>query len=685
MAVQVKPSVAALTLVALALTSSCGGSGSGSFPSRVATTPGVNIRGRGTVQLTIKVPARASGNTKHGIRPQYVSPATQSLTIAIDNAPPVAYNVTTSSSNCAAGSGSVAFICTLGMAVSAGNHTVAIVTYDQSNATGNVLSQNTVTVAVSPGQVDNIPIILNGVVASIALALASSQVPLGVPTTVGLGVNGYDADQNLIIGPGIYQSNVTITDSDTSGATSLAVTDNGSSANEGTSAVVSDSTAVVTVVYTGTPTTTTGASLSATASTIQSSGGATSALSFVPTINHIIIIIQENRTVDNLFNGFPGANTVQSGLTSAGQTVELQPENLAEQWDPNHSHNAFLTEFDNGQMDGFNKEEVGCSPCSPAPPTDPVYAYVPQAQVQPYWTLAQNFALADDMFESNEGPSVPAHMYLSFGSSAVDNTNTLYAMDNPTTPAGAQTSGCDSPAETLEQLINPATNDQSQFMYPCFDHQTLWDLLDAAGVTWRWYQPQLTNGLWYTPDAIKHIRYGPDYANVSTPNTNILTDIANGNLPGVSWVIPTAAESDHAASTDGSGPAWVASVVNAVGNSSYWNETAIFIVWDDWGGWYDHVVPPQYNYFELGFRVPLIAVSPYTVSGYVSHNQHEFGSILHYTEERFGLGNLGTTDVRADDLSDMFNYSQLPIVFSTIPAPAVSRKSARDRRIPDKD
>jgi phospholipase C len=146
-------------------------------------------------------------------------------------------------------------------------------------------------------------------------------------------------------------------------------------------------------------------------------------------------------------------------------------------------------------------------------------------------------------------------------------------------------------------------------------------------------------------------------ANVISPSSQVLTDIANGQLADVVWVTPAQAASDHPKVNNGSGPSWVASVVNAIGNSQYWNNTAIFITWDDWGGFYDHVTPTIYNSFELSFRVPLIVVSPYAKPGYVSHAQHEFGSILKFTEETFGLPSLNTTDARADDLSDCFSFT----------------------------
>ncbi len=159
------------------------------------------------------------------------------------------------------------------------------------------------------------------------------------------------------------------------------------------------------------------------------------------------------------------------------------------------------------------------------------------------------------------------------------------------------------------------------------------------------------------------------------PSTQILTDISNNQLPQVSWVIPAGASSDHAHSNDGSGPSWVASIVNAIGNSPYWANTSIIITWDDWGGWYDHVAPKIINDgiswgsgFVYGFRVPLIVVSPYAKAGYISHVTHDFGSILSFVETNFNLPSLGYADAYADNLSDCFDLTQAPLPFQTIPA-----------------
>ena len=192
------------------------------------------------------------------------------------------------------------------------------------------------------------------------------------------------------------------------------------------------------------------------------------------------------------------------------------------------------------------------------------------------------------------------------------------------------------------------------------------------------------------PAAIRHLREGADWSNVIVPQTNVLADIAAGNLAQVTWVIPNGEQSDHALSTDGTGPSWVASIVNAIGNSPYWADTAIILTWDDWGGWYDHVAPSIQNAYEYGFRVPLVVISPYAKSAYVSHVTHDFGSILHFIEATFGLPSLGYADARADDLSDCFDFIQMPISWVNVSAQVsaaqlVAQARSRPQTDPDDD
>jgi phospholipase C len=389
-------------------------------------------------------------------------------------------------------------------------------------------------------------------------------------------------------------------------------------------------------------------------------------------ITHVVIIVQENRSFDDMFHHFPGADTADYGKTSTGGTVKLVPELLTKPMDISHSHESFSVEYRHGRMDGFNLAQSRCNQdqdkgsCRPS--DTHAYGYVPRWEVKPYWAMALQYVLADRMFQTNEGPSFPAHQYLVSGTSTISNRSSLRAAENPNFSTGGGQGGCDSRRGTTVRLID-RDGEESRKMFPCFTRLSLMDRIATAGLTWRYYQAHLGHGLWNAPDAIRNIRYGPLYAtDVVAPQTKVLSDIAAGNLANVVWVDPDKASSDHAGVTNGTGPSWVASVVNAVGESQYWDNTAIFITWDDWGGWYEHVKPPKYNSYELGFRVPLIVISPYARVSYVSHQQHEFGSILQFTEKALGLGSLGTTDVRSDDLSDCFDFSQKPRAFQKIPA-----------------
>jgi phospholipase C len=357
-------------------------------------------------------------------------------------------------------------------------------------------------------------------------------------------------------------------------------------------------------------------------------------------IQHIVVIMQENRSFDHLFNGFPGADTVQAGM-SGNTVVPLTPIPLADAGSVTNTHGNWWTQWDHGKMDGFGSQ--GNSP----------YSYIQRSDVEPYWTLAQEYAIGDRMFQSNTGPSFVAHQYMIAGQSG-------RASGNP----NGNVWGCDAPAGEQVALVGP-NGTELPGVYPCFDYQTMADLLDAKKVTWKYYAPGALDSFYIISafQAIKHIRFGQDWQNnIVSPETQVLTDIASGQLAQVTWVVPTFNNSDHPGSP-AQGPDWVASIVNAIGASPMWNSTAIFVSWDDWGGWYDHVPPPQLDDMGLGFRVPVLVISPYAKHGYVSHVQHEAGSILKYTETVFSLPSLGTRDSVSDDFSDCFDYTQKPTPF----------------------
>jgi phospholipase C len=441
-----------------------------------------------------------------------------------------------------------------------------------------------------------------------------------------------------------------------------------------------------------------------------SNGPQAAKLTAMAVIQHVVIIFQENRTPDNLFQDpvliSRGADIVSSGLNSTGQTLPLTSINLGtvgpnpQNYDLDHSNNAFVEMYDGGKMDGANLVSCGPAPvCPPNAHPNPQYHYVIQSDVAPYFAMAEQYTFGDRMFQTNEGPSFPAHQFIFSGTSAPTATSPLFASENPPL-SSTEAVGCIAPANNPVAMINAAGSETAQPpQYPCFEHATLSDLLDTKGLSWRYYAPS-PGSIWTAPDAIEHICeqqtvngvltcLGTIWTNnVSIPQTNVLTDIANGQLAQVSWVIPTATDSDHAEGNDGSGPSWVASIVNAIGNSAYWGNTAIIITWDDWGGWFDHVAPKVVNDgtswgsgYTYGFRVPLIVMSPYAKAAYISHATHDFGSILNYVETTFGLPSLGYADAATKDaLADCFDLTQKPLKYRTIPSPLNAAYFLNDKR-----
>jgi len=394
-------------------------------------------------------------------------------------------------------------------------------------------------------------------------------------------------------------------------------------------------------------------------------------------IQHIIVMFQENRSTDNLFHGLPNADTASTGLNSKGELVQLGPVALASQYGLGHSQTSFVAMYDGGRMDGADQVAVTCDDkAQHCPPPNPQFKYVRKKDVMPYFQLARQYAFGDRMFQTNQGPSFPAHQFIISGTSAPTADSERFAVDNPFgDPRSFSDTGCTAPPREFVKLINRfGVIDSKQ--YPCFDHPTLPDLLDGAGRTWRYYAPSPDNIL-TGPNAIYHLRFGPGWNNIIPDPRRILTDISQGTLPNVSWLIPYGPASDHPKNNNGLGPSWVASVVNAIGGSKYWSSTVILVTWDDWGGWYDHVAPPIVTLgshqwgagYAYGFRVPLMIVSAYAKPSYVSHVTHDFGSIVKLIEEVFQLPSLGYADAYADDLSDSFDWSQKERIFLRIPAP----------------
>lgn len=445
------------------------------------------------------------------------------------------------------------------------------------------------------------------------------------------------------------------------------------------------------------------------------------------------MIVQENRSYENLFATFtnPGGKVygyekVKSGGKYIRKKVALREAPLIPNPDNDigHCYYAFTQAFDNGKMDGFNLEPSGACQRSwggGTPAKLYPYQYVNPQQIAPYWDMAAQYVLADKMFQTQGSGSFTSHQDLIRGGSALGGTygNGSSLIDTPSQIPW----GCDSPSGSVTDLISLTLKwSENSGPFPCSNdfpyysgstsYQTLADLLDQASISWKYYSPCYKGSYGYGScpaseecppptecaggelngfDVIYSVRYGPEWGtNVSMPETNIFQDISNGNLPAVSWVMPEDCNSDHLGEQDltthkkcDNGPDWVASVVNAIGQSTYWNSTAIVITWDDWGGLYDGAEPPtpgggaghqRDDQGGLGFRVPMIIVSPYakmgtgSQGGYIDGTSYEFGSILKYIENNWNLPSLNTTDKRSQSIIDAFNYNQNPRSFSVIPS-----------------
>jgi len=386
-------------------------------------------------------------------------------------------------------------------------------------------------------------------------------------------------------------------------------------------------------------------------------------------IEHVVYIVQENRSFDNLFQGYPGADTASEGKLRNGKTVKLVPLSLTAKYIIDHGSKAMFEACDGTgtlrgtgcRMDGFNKEKAYFWPVQIK---HPQYVYVPHSESAPYFAMAHEWVLADRMFQSQLDESFAAHQYIIAAQAG-------HSVNLPVTLWGCYGGSFDSvPTLKQDRTIGPSES-------PCFNYRTLGDELDRAGLSWRFYTSKYNSpssgqgSYWSGYQAVHHIRHGPDWKkDIITPQTRFLTDVAAGKLANFTWITPVCNDSDHVNCGGGLGPSWVTALVNAVGNSKFWNTTAIFVQWDDWGGLYDHVPPPHRGFDGLGFRVPLLVISPYAKRDHVSHVQYETTSVLRFAEDLFGLDQLTVADRRATSpAKDCFDFSRPPRKFIPIKAP----------------
>ena len=504
----------------------------------------------------------------------------------------------------------------------------------------------------------------------------------------------------------------------------------------------------------------------------QSTIQPTPAVTFPPQITHVVVMVQENRTPDNLFHFLSpqcpiprGASGLAActpspvttscydispcGLSSRSGIVlpvTLTPVPLEGSPDPNHQHSDFIAMCDADPTNGYVCRNDGAWHIRNA--NNNSYAYVANPPVTnwnqsagsllgPYLTFAEQYGWANFMYQTNQGPSYPAHQFIFSGTSArsaaEDAASTFVAevFSPSASPAGClawpnATSALVSPSlgtpgpgcvpyagDSVQEckLTNTIVDNVGSFCSMGQDKETMASLLDNIGVSWKYYAPD-AGDIWTAPNAIQTICVpeptstgklectGKEWitnVDVKLKGANVLKDITNCQLAGVSWVIPDGSWSDHAGGTKNYGPSWVAAVINAIGqnptcppgtadaNQNLWSNTAIIVTWDDWGGWSDNQIPPLLSPlpctsqncqgdYQYGFRVPLVVVSAYTPRGFISNETYDFGSILRTIEGIYGIreGALGVADARAGtDLRSFFTGS----LRSYTPVPALEPAS----------
>jgi phospholipase C len=370
-------------------------------------------------------------------------------------------------------------------------------------------------------------------------------------------------------------------------------------------------------------------------------------------IRHIVYILKENRSFDNYFGTFPGADGATSGFISTGEEVPLGHTPDSTTRDPGHTWQDAHTAIHGGLMDQFDLVQAGNVDNDLLSMTQFLDSDIPN-----YWSYAEHFALADRMFGSIAAESFPNHLYAVASQSGGVIGN----------PSGLMW-GCDAPPRTTVEVLDTSGNVSTT--YPCFEFPTVADRLEGAGVSWRFYAPVAGQPgyIWSVLDAIGHIRNSQLWQTRVMPDQQFLDDAAAGTLPDVSWLIPDFAVSDHPTRqiegvTGGVstcvGENWTVDHINAIMQGPDWPSTVIVLTWDDFGGFYDHVPPPTVDFYGLGIRVPLIVLSPYVREGIVSHTVYEPASILQLIETRHQLKALTNREVIANSLLDMFDFSQSP-------------------------
>jgi phospholipase C len=398
-------------------------------------------------------------------------------------------------------------------------------------------------------------------------------------------------------------------------------------------------------------------------------------------IKHVVIIMQENRSFDEYFGTYPGADGIpmQNGIP----TVCLPDPKLKQCDKPfynpldinvggPHSTTSAMADINHSKMDGFVKtyrgSEKACTTSTAAPSasvtptgstTTPAAAICQQGivpdvmgwhdarQIPNYWTYAQNFVLQDKMFAPSTAGSLPEHLFLVSAWSAKcsqdgNPDSCVSALDNP---AGIQVAGNDYPWTDLTYLLHKANVSWSYYLSEgsepdCADNQTLCS---------QKAQKRTVPGIWNPLPAFDTVKQDRQVGQIQTVD-HFYVEAKDGTLPAVSWIIPNSIVSEHAPASISTGQAYVTDLINAAMQGPDWNSTVIFLAWDDWGGFYDHVVPPTIDQNGYGLRVPGLTISPYARKGMIDHQTLSFDAYLKFIEDIFLNGQRidAQTDGRPD-------------------------------------
>jgi phospholipase C len=437
-------------------------------------------------------------------------------------------------------------------------------------------------------------------------------------------------------------------------------------------------------------------------------------------IRHVVIIMQENRSFDSYFGTFPGADGIPPGVCvpdpdNGGCVVPFHDPSDLNYGGPHGQSNA-IADIDNGRMDGFvTQAEQGmgctsgdpnCSPCteengakaqtSQLPSCVDVMGYHDAREIPNYWTYAEQYVLQDHMFEPNESWSLPAHLYMVSEWSAY--------CSNPLAPSSCRSSVQNPNPDSTLTANTFATPNDGQLHYAWTD--ITW-LLHQQNVPWAYYvfqgtepdcendssmtcapvqQGAQTPGIWNPLPSFTDVTEDDQLGNIQTLS-NFFTAAKKGTLPAVSWIDPNGTVSEHPPALVSAGQTYVTGLINAIMQSPDWDSTAIFLAWDDWGGFYDHVVPPVVDSEGFGLRVPGLVISPYAKQGYIDHQILSFDAYTKFIEDDFiNSARLNpATDGRPDPRPDVrednpilgsltadFNFKQTPrppLILPVHPAP----------------